>query len=118
MPRKKVTAVVEKISYTLPSKNDVLRNYLVRNKTLLQEKIVSAIEYALLHNLNVVDIFDFENTDFIISIYPKDFNTNLEYIFKSYIQSENYELCTRIVRLQNVIKNQSKTDEKETKISG
>lgn len=77
------------------------------------EQIVSSVEYALLNNLSLIEIFQFRNSDFVITLSEKDYLTNIDHIYNYYLTSEKYELCDRVVRLQKLLKEKSETHEKQ-----
>ena len=115
MPRKKVTKpVVENVPMELPSDNDVMAAYIQKNKFRLTEKALSSIEYAVTNNLPFVEVFGFNNSDFIIAIAEKDYLLNVDHIYKFYLETEKYELCPRVVRLQTLLKTLSNEKEIET----
>lgn len=104
---------IQKQSMTLPADNIELEKYILNNKILLTEKALSSIEYGIKNNLPFIEVFDFENSDYVITILSKDFLLNINHIYNFYLESENYELCPRIVKLLSMLKNQN-SNEKET----
>ena len=82
----------------------------------MMEHVVDSIERAVKENLPLVEVFQFKNSDFVITLSDKDYLTNLENIFAYYLECERYEHCDRLVRLQKTLKEKSdnNTDEKET----
>lgn len=99
--------------YVLPSSNDALRNFARRSKVDMMEQIVSSIEYALENDIHLIEIFQFKNSDFVITLSEKDYLTNIDHIFQYYLDTEKYELCERVARLQKLLKEKSETHEKE-----
>lgn len=102
--------------YILPSDYSELESFSRKFKTDMMEHIIDSIEVALNKNLPFVEIFQFKNSDFVITLSDKDYLTNLENIFIHFLEKENYEYCNKLVRLQKTIKEKSEnnTDEKET----
>jgi len=88
----------------LPSKNNEMEFYIKNNKINLMEQTIDSIEFAVKHNLPFVEVFKFNNSDFVITISEKEYLLNIEHIFKSYIDSEKYELCLRVKKLQSLLK--------------
>lgn len=66
----------------------------------MMEQAVSSIEYALDNNLPVVEIFQFNDSDFVVMLSDKDFLLNLDHIYNYYIQNEMYEYCGRVMGLK------------------
>lgn len=95
---------------SLPSNYDEMEKYIVNNKTKLTEQVVSSIEYAIKNNLPSVEVFKFKNTDFVIVLNDDMFEDNIENIFQYYLQTEQYELCDKVCKLQKLL---NKLHEKE-----
>lgn len=118
MPRKKVTEInKENDVLMLPSDNSEMKQYIQKNKTYLTEQALTSIEFGVSNKLPFVEVFRFNNSDFVITISAKDFLLNVDHIYNFYLESENYELCPRVVKLQAVLKNQN-LNEKETETNG
>ena len=114
MPRKKVTdKSIENNVLTLPSDNSEMEKFIQKNKMNLTEQALASIEHAVKNKLSFVEVFKFLNSDFVITIQRQDFLLNVDHIYNYYLESENYELCPRVVRLQTVLKNLN-PNEKET----
>jgi hypothetical protein len=92
--------------YVLPSDNKELQSFAIENKLDMMEQVILSIEFAVRWNLPLVEVFQFKNSDFVITISEKDFLVNLDNILTHYMKSETYEYCPRIVKLQNTIKQQ------------
>ena len=105
-----------KDSFVLPSNNKELEFFIRKNKTLLTESTIQSIEFGIKHNLPVVEVFNFDKSDYVITISSKDYLVNLEHIYKFYLESENYELCSDVVRIQTLLKKQIKSNEKKIEI--
>jgi len=104
--------------YVLPSENKDLQSFSQKFKVDMMEQVVNIIEFALEHNLPLVEVFQFKNSDFVITLSEKDYLTNLDNIYSYYMKNETYEHCTRVVRLQKTLKekstNTTTTDENKT----
>lgn len=107
MPQKKVTKIKqeENVLMILPSDNEIMSAYIQKNKVRLTETVLNVIEHAVNKKLPFVEVFGFNDSDFIIAISEKDFLPNVDHIYKFYLESENYELCKRVVKLQTLLKN-------------
>ncbi len=118
MARKKNTKldVNESVPMVLPSDNNIMEAYIKKNKIRLTEKALSSIEYAINNKLPFIEVFGFNNSNFIIAIAEKDFLQNVDHIYNFYLESEHYELCPRVVRLQTLLK--SLNNEKEIETNG
>lgn len=118
MARKKNTKLVVDgiVPMSLPSDNEIMEAYIKKNKIRLTEKALSSIEYAVNNKLPFIEVFSFNNSDFIIAIAEKDYLQNVDHIFNFYLETEHYELCPRVVRLQTMLKNLN--DEKEIETNG
>jgi len=90
--------------YVLPSENKELQFFSKKFKVEMMEQIVRAIEFAVEHHLPFVEVFQFKNSDFVITLSKKDYLNNLNNIYNYFIEKEVYEYCPRVVRLQETIK--------------
>ena len=87
--------------YTLPSNFNEMNKFIETNKIQMMEHIVSSIEYAIDKNLNIVEIFSFKNSDFVVTLPKNQFKENLENVYSYYIENEKYELCIRVKSVEN-----------------
>lgn len=90
--------------YVLPSDTDDLTSFSKKFKTDMMEQVVNIIEFALNNELPLIEVFQFKNSDFVITISEKDYLTNLDNIYSYYLNNEMYEYCSRLVRLQKLLK--------------
>ena len=119
MPLKTITENIKKNDVLmLPSDNKELERFIVNNKTYLTEQTLTSIEFAVNNKLSFVEVFKFNNSDFVITIAKKDFLANVDNIYNFYLETENYELCSRVVKLQSVLKNHNNPNEKEIEKNG
>ncbi len=100
--------------YVLPSSNQELQIFVDKYKVDMMEQVVSSIEFALKHNLPLIEVFQFKDSKFVVTISPKEFDVNLEAIYNFYLKSEHYELCGRVVKLRNKLKAQLNEKTKKT----
>ena len=91
--------------YVLPSDNKELQSFIDKYKVDMTEQVVSSIEFAIRHKLPIIEIFQFKGSKFVVTVDPKEFDTNLENIYNYYLDSERYELCPRVVKLRDKLKN-------------
>jgi hypothetical protein len=101
--------------YVLPSDNDELCDFIKKYRTEMSEQIISAIDYAIKNNLPMVEVFQFKNSDFVITLSKPQFREHLDHIFSYYMDNEKYELCTRVTRLQSELTNKPNEKEKPEK---
>jgi hypothetical protein len=102
--------------FILPSSNDEMRSFANTFKVDLMEQVVGSIEHALTNDQKVIEVFQFKNSNFVITISEKEFESNLENIHDYYMSHELYELVPRVVKLREILKH--KTNEKETPEKG
>jgi len=91
-------------SYTLPSDFKLLESFIKKNKVELMEHTLTAIERSIENKFQVIELFHFENTDYVITLSQKEFLENIENIFQFYLQTEQYELCTRLKKIESLLK--------------
>lgn len=115
---KKTGNIKDNYPYVLPSINDELKAFIDKNKLDMMEQVVTSIAYALEHKFPMTEVFQFKNSQFVVTIAEKEFESNLDNIFRSYMDNEIYELCPRVVKLQNIIKRKNDEKQKATPIGG
>jgi len=101
----------ENESYLLPSPNEEMRSFVQKFKVDMMEHIISSIKFAIDNKLPIVEVFQFKNSPFVVTISEREFEPNLEHINKYYMDNEMYELCPKIEQLRQLLKR--KNDEKE-----
>ena len=75
------------------------------------EHVVSSIKFAAENKLQLVEVFQFKNSSFVITIASKEFESNLDNIHKFYKQEKISELCERVEKVKEILK--TNPDEKE-----
>ena len=71
-------------------------------------EIIKNILLLLNKNLNVVEVFSFTNSDFVITLPFEQFKDNLLHVYNYYIKMEKYELCTRIKKIETKLDSELK----------
>jgi hypothetical protein len=87
-------------SLVLPSDFFEMEKLIKSNKIKLMDQIVSSIGYAINNNLQAVEVFNFEESDYIVVLDHTSFEENLENIYDFYISQELYENCSKILSLK------------------
>lgn len=90
-------------SIILPVENDLLEEYILENKRQLMLHVVSAIEVGIKKNLEFIEVFKFEDTNFIVTISKQDYNENLNFLYEQFINLEFYEDCDRIIKVKEIL---------------
>lgn len=90
--------------YVLPSENKELQFFSRKFKVDMMEQVVKAIEFAVEHRLPFIEVFQFKNSDFVITLSERDYLNNLANIYKYFLEKEVYEYCPRVIQLQKTIK--------------
>ena len=93
--------------YVIPSDNRELQFFAKKFKFDMMEQVVNMIAFAIEHDLPIIEVFQFKNSDFVITLSEKDYLNNLDNIYSKYLEKEAYEYCPRIVRLQKILKGKS-----------
>lgn len=91
-------------SFVLPSDFNELESYVQSHKFDLTERVISSIEFAVEKDLPMVEVFNFKNSDFVITIAKDAFYENVQNVYKLYLQEEKYELCNRVKQLEMLLK--------------
>ena len=109
---KKTTAnIKENELYIIPSSNDEMREFVTKFKVDMMEHVVKSIKYALENKLPLVEVFQFKNSSFVVTIAKKEFKSNVEHIYNFYKKNEIYELYPKVEQLYKLLN--EKYDEKE-----
>jgi hypothetical protein len=80
----------------LPKEDLEISKFIELNEKILLEHVLSSIEYACKNGLDVVEVFKFENSDFMITLNYEFFKKNIENLYDVSIKKQYYELCNRI----------------------
>ena len=104
-------------SYILPSPSEDMKTFITKFRVDMMEHIVASIKFAIENKLSVVEVFQFSDSPYVVTIAEKEFEPNLEHINQYYITNEMYELCPRIDKLRNLLK-KKKSNEKEKPETG
>lgn len=103
--KKKLKVTVEENElYILPTPNDEMRSFVNKFKIDMMEHVVESIEFALAHKLPIIEVFQFKNSPFVVTLAEKEFESNLEHIYKSLMSEEIYELCPKVEKLREILK--------------
>lgn len=108
---RKKKAVIVNETYIIPSSNDEMRSFVKKFKVDMMENVVSSIKFAIENKLQIVEVFQFKNSPFVVTINENEFIPNLSHIRKYYSDNEMFELCPRIEKLLEILKR--KMNEKE-----
>lgn len=118
MASKIKTQNIDNYPYVLPSNKDELRIFIEKYKVDMMEQVVSSIELAVRYKLPIIEIFQFKDSNFVVTMSPKEFDINLEHIYKFYLQTEKYELCKRIVTLRQKLGKNNLNEKKKKSNTG
>jgi len=92
-----------KVTYeasVLPSNFSQMESYIKLHKADLTEKVLDCIDYAIKKKLKLVEVFKFENSEFLITLTSDKFEENITNVYDYYIKEEKYELCPRVIELK------------------
>lgn len=99
--------VPENDTYILPSSTDDMKTFVEKFKIDMMEHIVDSIELAVKNKLPIVELFQFKDSDYVITIATKEYDLNLEHIRNVYQSNNMSELCPRIEQLREILKQQN-----------
>jgi len=95
---------IEPETYILPSDNDEMRKFVSKFKVDMMEHVVSNIKFAIKNKREMVEVFAFKNTSFVVTISVKEFDENLAHIEKFYTEKEIFELIPAITKTRELLK--------------
>lgn len=110
--KQKQASVKENELYIVPSPNDEMRKFVNKFKVDMMEHVVSSIKFAIDNKISIVEVFQFKDSPFVVTINEKEFISNLEHINKYCKEHEIYELCPKIEQLKEIL--EKKNNEKQT----
>jgi hypothetical protein len=102
-------------AYILPSDNDDMRKFIKKFKIDMMETVVHKIKFAIDHNLELIEVFQFKDSKFVVTISNTEFIQNLNNIIDFYKKNEIYELCNKAEGLLKIVKNKNNEKEKPNK---
>jgi hypothetical protein len=102
------TTMKENELYILPSPNDEMRKFVTKFKVDMMEHVVSSIKFAVENKLPIVEVFQFKDSPFVVTINEREFMPNLSHIRQYYMDNEMYELCSRVEKLCETLKTHEK----------
>lgn len=105
---RKTTAMKENELYILPSPNEEMRKFVTKFKVDMMEHVVSSIKFAVDNKLPIVEVFQFKDSPFVVTINDREFMPNLSHIRQYYMENEMYELCPRVEKLCETLKTHEK----------
>lgn len=88
----------------LPSDFEEMDAYILCNSHVLFNQIIKSIKFAINNNIKMIDVFCFEDSNFLITLDESEFIKNVDHIYDTYIKLEYYELCQEVVELQKKLK--------------
>ena len=97
---------------TLPSDYEEMELFIKNNKVKLTEQIVLSVQYALNNGFSSVEVFNFEDSDFIVILDQSTFKDNINNIFDFYVSTEQYEFCDRLVKLKKQLEQHEQKQQK------
>ena len=99
--------------YVIPSPNDEMRTFVNKFKVDMMEHVVSSIKFAVENKLPIVEVFQFKNSPFVVTINEKEFDVNLSHISKYYKENEIFELYPRVEQLRELLKKKNEKEKPE-----
>jgi len=101
---KRVEKTKDNEPYVLPASDKELERFISKYKIDMTQQVISSIEFAVTHNLPIIEVFQFKGSSFVVTLSNKEFDINLENIYNYYLETEQYELCKKVVELRNKLK--------------
>jgi hypothetical protein len=100
--------------YVLPSSNSDMMRFIESYRVDMSEQVISSIAYALDNNLPMVEVFQFKNSEFVVTLSEAHFKEHLDHILDYYKGNERYELCSRVMKLQSKLTEATNNETKKT----
>jgi hypothetical protein len=91
-------------TYIIPTINEDMRTFVSKFKLDMMDHAVDAIRHAVDNNLDLIEVYNFKDSPYVVTITKKEFEKNIEYIYNYCFENENYEVCGKIKELQKRMK--------------
>ena len=101
---RKTTTMKENELYILPSPNDEMRKFVSKFKVDMMEHVRKSIGFAVDNKMDIIEVFAFKDTPFVVTISMKEFDANLEHIEKFYAEKEIFELIPPVQKIRQLLK--------------
>lgn len=95
---KKTPVVVE-----LPTDPVDMENYVEKNRSTINELLVASFDYAVKKNFGGIEVFCFQDSNYVVVVARKDFRDNLQNIFDYSLKNEQYEICAKAKKVIDVL---------------
>ena len=89
--------------FSLPSGFCRLETIIVNKKKELMIRVLDSIEFAINNGLTSVDVFEFDKTNYVVSLDESKFSENLNNIMSYCIENEYFEECNRIKKINDQV---------------
>jgi hypothetical protein len=99
----------------LPKDFSKMDDYIKNNKVELLLMMIDSIECGIKNKLDLVEVYKFEESDFIVSISKNEFKVNLENALEFFLKNEKFEYCTKVQQLIDKLTKKEKPRVKEKK---
>jgi hypothetical protein len=83
----------------LPKDNTDMEEFVLKNKQIMYDSIVKNIETAVNKRWGAVEVFSFEESNFVVVINRKDFKENLQNAFEFSLENEHFEICAKAKKI-------------------
>jgi cbb3-type cytochrome oxidase subunit 3 len=117
MAKKEKKLIFQNAPYVLPSQDEELNSYILKYKTDLTEHVLSSIDFALQNNLFIVEVFQFKESELIITLAHDSFELNINNIYDYYLKNELYEFCGRALQIKQKIQHEKEKSNPKPKNS-
>lgn len=72
-----------------------MEEFVLKNKQIMYKSIVTNIEAAINNRWGAVEVFSFEESNFVVVINRADFKENLQNAFDYSLENEHFEICAK-----------------------
>lgn len=79
----------------LPKNNTDMEEFVLKNKQTMYNSVVANIEAAINNRWGAVEVFSFEESNFVVVINRADFKENLQNAFDYSLENEHFEICAK-----------------------
>jgi len=90
-------------SFKMPSDFKLMDAYISQNKNKMMDHILTMIEKGIKSNYPVIELFHFEGTNYCVTLLPKEYKENLNNIFQYYLETEQYEQCSKLKDIEALL---------------
>jgi hypothetical protein len=87
----------------LPTGSLAMEYYLDKYRRDINDTLIDSFDYAVKKRFGGIELFCFENSNYIIIVNDKDFRDNIQNIFDYSLKNEDYDICAKAKKVMELL---------------